>query len=92
MSDKVLTQKCGFLDLIHNGDVILADRGFNIGDELAIRGAKLQIPAFTKGKKQFSPIEVQHPRKLAHVRIHVERVIGQLKKKYSILQGTYPSL
>lgn len=55
-----------FLDLIHNGDVILADHGFNIGDELAIRGAKLQIPAFTKGKKQLSPIEVEHSRKLAH--------------------------
>ena len=49
MSDKVITQECGFLDHI---DVILADRGFNISDELAIRGAKLEIPSFTKGKKQ----------------------------------------
>ena len=52
MSDKVITQECGFLDHIEPGDVILADRGFNISDELAIRGAKLEIPSFTKGKKQ----------------------------------------
>ena len=49
MSDKVITQECGFLDHIEPGDVILADRGFNIS---AIRGAKLEIPSFTKGKKQ----------------------------------------
>ena len=48
MSDKVITQKCGFLDMIEGGDLILADRGFNIADELLIRGAKLEIPAFTK--------------------------------------------
>ena len=47
MSDKVITQKCGFLDMIEGGDLILADRGFNIADELLIRGAKLEIPAFT---------------------------------------------
>ena len=51
VSDKVITQECGFLDHIEPGDVILADRGFNISDELAIRGAKLEIPSFTKGKK-----------------------------------------
>ena len=85
MSDKVLT-----LDLIQNGDVILADRGFHIADELAIRGARLEMPAFTKGKKQLSASEIEHSRQLAHVRIHVEQVIGQLKKKYTLLQGTLP--
>ena len=53
MSDKVITQRCGFLDHIEFGDV-LADHGFNIHDDLAVRGAKLDIPAFTKGKSQLS--------------------------------------
>ena len=44
----------GFLDLFEYGDVVLADRGFSIADELAIRGATLEIPAFTKGKMQFT--------------------------------------
>ena len=28
------------------GDAVMADRGFNIGDELAVMGAELIIPAF----------------------------------------------
>ena len=90
MSDKVITQKCGFLDMIEWGDLVLAYRGFNFADELLIRGAKLEIPAFTKGKKQLSAREVEKSRQIAHVRIHVERVIGQMKQKFTILQGTLP--
>ena len=65
MSDKVITQECGFLDHIDPGDVILAVRGFNISDKLAIRGAKLEIPSFTKGKKQLPRQEVEKSRQLA---------------------------
>ena len=90
VSDKVITQESGFLDHIEPYDLILADRGFNVSDEIAIRQAKLDVPSFTKGKKQLSKEEVEHSRQLAHVRIHVERVIGQLRKKYTILQGTLP--
>ena len=90
VSDKVITQECGFLDHIEPGDLILADRGFNVSDEVAIRQAKLVLPSFTRGKKQLSKEEVERSRQLAHVRIHVERVIGQLRKKYKILQGPLP--
>ena len=38
--------------------------------------ASLCIPAFTKGKEQLSPIEVERTRAVAIVRIHVECVIG----------------
>ena len=85
MSDKVITQQSGFLEHIDLGDVALADRGFNIYHELAIRGAKLEIPVFTWGKQQLSRKEVEKTRQLATVRIHVERVIGQMRKKYKIL-------
>ena len=90
VSDKVITQQCGFLDLIDPGDVILADRGFNVHDDIAIRGGRLEIPAFTKGKKQLSREEIEQSRQLSRVRIHVERVIGQLRKKYTILTGPLP--
>ena len=90
VSDKVITQQCGFLQYIDPGDVILADRGFNIHDDVAIRGGKLEIPAFTKGKKQLSREEVEKSRQISRVRIHVERVIGQLRKKYTILAGPLP--
>ena len=57
------------------GDVILADRGFDIKDIVGLLGAEVKIPAFTKGKTQLSPLELESTRKIARLRIHVERVI-----------------
>ena len=37
-SDKTITSKCGFLDHLLNGDLVLADRGFDIVEDLALRG------------------------------------------------------
>ena len=90
VSDKLITQQCGFLNLIDPGDIILADRGFNVYDDITIKGGRLEIPAFTKGKKQLSQEEVEKSRQISRVRIHVERVIGQLRKKYTILAGPLP--
>ncbi|XP_052100440.1 uncharacterized protein LOC127734547 [Mytilus californianus] len=78
-SDKVITQRSGYLDKLEHGDQVLADRGFLIAEELASRNASLIIPAFTRGKSQLSAREVEQTRKIAHVRIHVERAIEQLK-------------
>lgn len=72
------------------GDVVLADRGFTLTEDFAIHGAKLEIPSFTRGKKQLSQNEVETSKQLSNVRIHVERVIGHLKKKYRILRGPIP--
>ena len=52
--------------------------------------AQLAIPAFTRGKDQLDPVDVERTRGVAHVRIHVERVIGLLRRKYSILSGILP--
>ena len=49
------------------GDCILADRGFNIKEELSALGATLKIPIFTKGKKQLSGCEVDTSRQLSSV-------------------------
>ena len=90
VSDKEITKKCGFLDYIQSGDIVMADRGFNVAEDLALCGAQLLIPAFTRGKKQLLKQEVEKTRQLARVRIHVERIIGQMRKKYKILQNTLP--
>ena len=79
-TDRCITQNSGFLRLIDHGDVILTDRGFDIADDLTIYSARLEIPAFTRGKKQLCLQEVEY----------VERVIGLLKNKYTILQSTLP--
>ena len=36
-SDRCITEHCGILDLLQEGDLVLADKGFNIGDILATR-------------------------------------------------------
>ena len=90
ISDKEITQRSGFLDKIEYGDDVMADRGFNVADDLAVCGSKLLMPAFTRGKPQLSQKEVEKTRQLARVRIHVERVIGQMRKKYKILSNTLP--
>ena len=89
-SDRHLTENCGLLKNLLPGDVILADRGFDIGDFAAVVGATVEIPAFTKGKKQLCAFDVERSRKLASVRVHVERVIGLLRNKYTILKDILP--
>ena len=89
VSDKEITDKSGFYDKLEYGDLVLADRGFLIQEELAIRGASLAIPAFTKGKKQLSQREVESSRRLSRARIHVERAIERIKN-FQILKHTMP--
>ena len=91
VSDKFLTENCGFLDELIPGDMVMADRGFTITESVGLRNAKLVIPAFTKGKSQLDPVDVEQTRGIANVRIHVERVIGLLRWKYTILEGTLPT-
>ena len=72
-----------------HGDLVLADRGFDISEELALQGATLAIPPLTKGKLQLSQREVEESRNLSRLRIHVKRAIGRLKY-YKILHSTLP--
>ena len=67
------------------------DRGFTVHEEVWFHQVELNIPAFTKGKNQLDPLDVEKTRKIANVRIHVKRVIGILRQKYTILQGTLPT-
>ena len=46
ISDKELTQKCGLLSLLEAGDSVMADRGFDIQDDLELLGVRLNIPPF----------------------------------------------
>ena len=89
-TDKHITENSGFLRKLCHGDTIMADRGFNIGDVIGSFGANLVIPSFTKGKSQLTAVEVEQTREIANVRIHVERVIGLLRQKFTILNSNIP--
>lgn len=66
----------------------MADRGFNIRDLLLRKNAHLNIPAFSEGK-QLSARAVQKSRRIASVRIHVERAMERIKN-FKIIQGVIP--
>ena len=51
-------------------------------------GATLDIPAFTRGCEQLPPSDVEATRKLANVRIHVERIIGAVRQRFQVLSAT----
>lgn len=77
-SDNFITKNSGFVHHLIPGDEILADRGFTIMDILP-PGVSLALPAFTCGRKELSEHEVTSTRRLANVRIHIERAIRRLK-------------
>ena len=90
ISDQMLTKKSGLLELLEKGDSVMADRGFNIQDDLTPLGVKVNIPPFLKGKTQLEPEELVETRRIASLRIHVERAMER-KKNYHIFDGTLPS-
>lgn len=79
ISDKEITMKSGILNLLQQGDEIMADKGFLIQDELASVGASLVMPAFLKNRKQFTKEENILNKKVASLRVHVERCMERLK-------------
>lgn len=88
-SDKFIVQNSGVLNLIEAGDNIMADRGFDIDVELNKRGASLNIPPFRNQNFQLSSEQVETTRRIAEVRIHVERAIQRIKT-FHILDKTMP--
>ena len=92
-SDVQIVRESGFISHVYHcpGDQVLADRGFTLREDFASQcGAILLTPAFTKGKKQLSAEEVETSRCISSVRIHIERLIGLLKNRYTILKGPLP--
>ena len=51
----------------------MADRGFEIEEDLLLIGAHLSIPPFLCGKSQLSENELVITRRITSLRIHVER-------------------
>ena len=88
ISDREIVIKSQFLELIERNDNVMADRGFNIRDLLLRKHAFLNIPAFSDGK-QLSARAVLKSRRIASVRIHVERAMERIKN-YKIIQGVLP--
>lgn len=91
ISDTELTHVSGFVKKLAGkvGASIMADRGFTIKDQLAVHGVTLNSPPFMEGRAQLPVEAIRRGRKIASLRIHIERVIGRIKS-FAILKETLP--
>ena len=85
----IITETCGILDKLKPGDVLMADKGFNISDLLVSKGSKLVIPPFLKDKGHFTKRNCRNTSNIAKARIHVEHTIARIED-FCILQGAIP--
>lgn len=86
-SDRHIVRTSGFLDYINPGDQVLADRGFGVREELLMKQATLVLPPAGKGATQMTTKQTLDTKRVANVRIHVERVI-RLLKTFRLLVNT----
>ena len=89
ISDKELTNRSNFLDLVEPYSSIMADKGFNISNECIARRIELIVPPGKRGKSQMSKEELKKTKFIAKMRIIVEQVIRQLKT-FRILASELP--
>ena len=87
-SDKKATQDSQIFTLLETGDSVMADKGFDIGEDLP-QGVHLNVPPFLRGKDHLSIQEEAQTRQIAAVRIHVERAISRIKT-FRILSTVFP--
>lgn len=77
-TDSFISNDCGFVGLLNEGDVVLADKGFP--SVQVVDGVVLVMPPFSKrNQTQFSEEDMQLTYEIARVRIHVERAIQRIK-------------
>ena len=88
ISDLAIVKLSGFVDIVEHNDDIMADRGFNIRHLLLPKKATLNMPAFTHGAN-LTKKAARKSRKIASVRIHVERAIQRMKT-FKILSHVIP--
>lgn len=89
VSDVEIFEKCGILQHIEPGDVLLVDKGFKVQDLLLSKQATIKIPAFLGKRASLTAEEEMDTRRVAKARIHVERFNERLKK-FNLLSRTIP--
>ncbi|PFX14044.1 hypothetical protein AWC38_SpisGene21831 [Stylophora pistillata] len=86
ISDKEITQRSVLLEKLQPGDAIMADRGFNIQEMFASKCVRVNVLPIMNDSGQFEEHELLETRRIASLRIHVERAIERIKN-YHILDS-----
>ncbi|GBO36022.1 hypothetical protein AVEN_95874-1 [Araneus ventricosus] len=89
ISDKELFIKSQLMDLLEPNDVVMADKGFQIEQELQKISCKLKCPKFLKDCIQFDASDRIENCKISNVRVTVERAISRIKI-YKYFEGPIP--
>lgn len=85
-TDKMIVEQSGFLNMLESGAHIMADRGFKHIDELlSARNNVLVRPPSVSSTLKSSKQEVKQAKRIASLRIHIERVISRIRE-YALLQ------
>lgn len=83
IGDTTLTLDCGYFAGLTHRNNVMADRGFKgLEAALAAMGVKLVRPPSVFGGKAMSKEDCTEGKKIAALRIHVERVIGKMRFFY----------
>ena len=86
--DKEIVNVSDFLDKLQAGDAVMADKGFNIQDYLALHETVLIAPPIMR-KNNVSAGASTATRRVATARVHIERMIRRLKL-FNFLRGVIP--
>ena len=81
ITDPVLTEICGFLDLMIKGIDVMADKGFLLQEQLESRGCLNWIPPVRRrGQEQLTAEENEETYNVANRRIYVEHGVRRIKE------------
>ena len=67
----------------------LADRGFQMKEELMLKFCTLSVPSGARVKAQMTTAECKTTKDVANLRIHVERAINRIKT-FRVLKSILP--
>ncbi|KAI5099384.1 uncharacterized protein LOC124394221 isoform X1 [Silurus meridionalis] len=79
-SNKIITTSSGLIELLEEGDIVMAPRGFSFPEYFAAKGVQLLTP----GQDVFVS------RHMSRMKIYVERAVGRIKH-YRILRQPLPA-
>ncbi|CAH1976403.1 unnamed protein product [Acanthoscelides obtectus] len=83
---KMIVEESGFLHVLENKAHVMADRGFKHIDELLMPKSNMLIrPPSVSIKNKNSKQDVKHSKRIASLRIHIERVISRIRE-YAVLE------
>ena len=83
-----MTEQCGFVKQLNGGDVIMADKGFNVQDLFALKHVRLLAPPImAKGK--ISSKTTTMTGRISTARAHVELMIRK-SKCFELITGVIP--